>query len=142
MMQCLLIYDIPNDRIRTKVADVCLDYGLDRLQYSAFGGQLNRGQQEELLLRIKKKMGKRAGNVQVIPVCASDWAARLTHIVEPKPGEEGGQGAEDRGRKTEGGGRRTGGGARGESSSQATAPPATARTKVARSQRGSEEEKL
>lgn len=88
MMQCLLIYDIPNDRVRTKVADVCLDYGLDRLQYSAFGGQLNRGQQEELLLRIKKKMGKRAGNVQVIPICASDWAARLTHIVAPKPGEE------------------------------------------------------
>lgn len=87
-MQCLLIYDIPNDQARTKVADVCLDYGLDRMQYSAFGGQLNRGQQEELLLKVKKKMGKRAGNVQIIPICASDWAARLTHIVEPKPGEE------------------------------------------------------
>lgn len=86
-MQCLLIYDIPDDRARTKVADVCLDYGLDRLQYSAFGGRLNRGQQEELLLKIRKKMGKRAGNVQVIPICATDWAARLTHIVEDKGGE-------------------------------------------------------
>lgn len=129
-MQCLLIYDIPNDRIRTKVADVCLDYGLDRLQYSAFGGQLNRGQQEELLLRIKKKMGKRAGNVQVIPICASDWAARLTHIVEPKPGEEEG------GRKPESGGRRAGGEGGGEAS-----PPATARTKAGRSQEASKEAK-
>ena len=86
-MQCLLIYDIPDDRARTKVADLCLDYGLDRLQYSAFGGQLNRSQQEELLLKIRKKMGKRAGNVQVIPICASDWQARLVHVVEPKPGE-------------------------------------------------------
>lgn len=128
-MQCLLIYDIPDDRARTKVADVCLDYGLDRLQYSAFGGQLNRGQQEELLLRIKKKMGRRAGNVQVIPICASDWAARLTHIVEPKPGDEREQGAEDRGRKAEERGR--GGGA----------VAGTARTKTATSQEESREAK-
>ena len=141
MMQCLLIYDIPNDRIRTKVADVCLDYGLDRLQYSAFGGQLNRGQQEELLLRIKKKMGKRAGNVQVIPICASDWAARLTHIVEPKPGEEGEQGAEDRGRKPESGGQRTEGGGRGRGAVAGSGAAGTARTKAGRSQEASKEAK-
>ncbi|RMF86962.1 MAG: CRISPR-associated endonuclease Cas2, partial [Nitrospinota bacterium] len=28
-MKCLLIYDIPDDRIRTKIADFCLDYGLE-----------------------------------------------------------------------------------------------------------------
>lgn len=87
-MRCLLIYDIPNDRARTKVADVCLDYGLDRIQYSAFWGVLNRGQQEELLMKIKKKMGKRAGNVQVIPICAKDWAAKLTHVVTVKVEDE------------------------------------------------------
>lgn len=81
-MRCLVIYDIPDDRVRTKVADLCLDYGLDRLQYSAFTGMLTRSQQEELLLQIRKKMGKRPGNVQVIPVCAADWAARLSHVVE------------------------------------------------------------
>jgi CRISPR-associated protein Cas2 len=81
-MRCLLIYDIPDDGARTKVADVCLDYGLDRIQYSAFLGQLNRGRQEELLLRIQKRMGKKAGNVQLIPICATDWQARLTHIKE------------------------------------------------------------
>jgi CRISPR-associated protein Cas2 len=81
-MRCLLIYDIPDDRIRTKVADLCLDYGLDRLQYSAFAGMLTRGQQEELLLKIRKKMGKQPGHVLVIPICAGDWAARLSHIVE------------------------------------------------------------
>jgi CRISPR-associated protein Cas2 len=136
-MQCLLIYDIPNDRIRTKVAEVCLDYGLDRLQYSAFGGQLNRGQQDELLLRIKKKMGKRAGNVQVIPICASDWAARLTHIVAPKPGEEEGQRSEDGGRRTEVRSQGSGGEGREEAALQATVRP-----QVARPRRGNKEEKL
>lgn len=81
-MRCLLIYDIPNDNARTKVADVCLDYGLDRIQYSAFLGQLNRGLQEELLLRIQRRMGKKSGNVQLIPICAKDWTERMTHIRE------------------------------------------------------------
>jgi CRISPR-associated endonuclease Cas2 len=27
-MRCLLIYDIPDDRVRQKIADACLDYGL------------------------------------------------------------------------------------------------------------------
>ena len=87
-MRCLLIYDIPDDNARTKVADVCLDYGLDRIQYSAFLGQLNRGLQEELLLRIQKRMGKKAGNVQLIPICATDWQARLVHIEEPPAADE------------------------------------------------------
>jgi CRISPR-associated protein Cas2 len=38
----LVIYDIPHDGTRGKVADMCLDYGLDRIQYSAFTGQLTR----------------------------------------------------------------------------------------------------
>ena len=39
-MQSLLIYDIPDDRARQKIADACLDYGLQRIQYSAFLGEL------------------------------------------------------------------------------------------------------
>jgi len=46
-MQCLVVYDIPDDRVRGKVADICLDYGLDRIQYSAFLGDLQRTHQEE-----------------------------------------------------------------------------------------------
>ena len=87
-MRCLLIYDISNDRARTKVADVCLDYGLDRIQFSAFLGKLNRNQQEELLMKIQKKMGKLPGNVQLIPICAKDWANRITHIAKEKDAEK------------------------------------------------------
>ena len=76
-MKCLLVYDISNDRIRTKVADFCLDYGLDRIQFSAFLGDLARTHQEELLLKIKKQLGKRSGNVQLFPICEKDWRMRL-----------------------------------------------------------------
>ena len=40
----VLIYDIENDRLRTRVAGICLDYGLERIQFSAFFGKLNRNQ--------------------------------------------------------------------------------------------------
>lgn len=75
-MQTLLIYDIPDDRVRTKIADVCLDYGLQRIQYSAFLGELSRTHQEELLLKIKQKLGRKPGNVQLFPLDEQTWAKR------------------------------------------------------------------
>ena len=30
----VLIYDIEEDKIRNRVADICLDYGLERIQFS------------------------------------------------------------------------------------------------------------
>jgi len=75
-MQCLLVYDIVDDGKRNKIADLCLDYGLDRIQYSAFAGPLLPTHQDELMLKIKRVLGKRPGNVQLFPVCESDWAKR------------------------------------------------------------------
>lgn len=72
----LLIYDIPDDSIRGKVADACLDYGLDRVQYSAFVGQLTANHQQELMLKIKRKLGRKPGKVSLIPVCERDWTDR------------------------------------------------------------------
>ena len=84
----LLIYDIPHDNTRNKVADLCLDYGLDRIQYSSFMGKLSRTHQEELILHIKKKLGKRDGDIRLIPVCHKDWQAQLTIKNEKKPSDD------------------------------------------------------
>lgn len=75
-MQTLLIYDIPDDRARTRVADACLDYGLLRIQFSAFLGELSRTHQEELLLQIRKRLGRKAGNVQLFPLDEHTWSRR------------------------------------------------------------------
>ncbi len=88
-MQCLVVYDISDDARRTKVADVCLDYGLDRIQYSAFLGDLAVTHQEELMLKLKKVLGKKEGNIQLFPLCARDWAARKV-IVNEGPGDKAG----------------------------------------------------
>lgn len=76
-MPVLVIYDIPHDGTRAKVADECLDYGLDRIQYSAFTGELSRTHQEELLLRIKRRVGKRAAKLYIVAIASDDWTRRL-----------------------------------------------------------------
>ena len=86
-MRCLLIYDIPNDRIRTKIADKCLDYGLDRVQFSAFVGAVSRNLQEELFMQLTDLLGDEAGNIQLLPICGKDWANRFSHICEEESEE-------------------------------------------------------
>lgn len=76
-MPVVVIYDIPHDGTRNKVADCCLDYGLDRIQYSAFVGELSRTHQEELMMKIKRRVGRQPAHVQIIPVAADEWARRL-----------------------------------------------------------------
>jgi len=79
MVHVLLVYDITSDKARSKVADVCQDYGLDRIQFSAFSGQLRRNHQEELMLRVSNIIGSETGKVTLIPVCDADWKKRLEY---------------------------------------------------------------
>lgn len=73
-----MIYDIPDDRVRAKVADACLDYGLQRLQYSAYCGQLSSVHQRELLVVIRRRVGREACNVQLFALDEPCWTARRT----------------------------------------------------------------
>ena len=82
-MMCLLVYDITDDRARSKVADDCLDYGMERIQFSAFWGNLSRTYQEELIRKVKKRLGKKPGKIQLFPVCEKDVRQRLEVIQGP-----------------------------------------------------------
>ncbi len=77
MAQVLLVYDIVSDKARTKVADACLDYGLDRIQFSAFTGRLSRNHQQELMLRIQTILGDGEGKIALVPICDKDWQDKL-----------------------------------------------------------------
>lgn len=76
MARCVVIYDISDDRIRGKVADLCLDYGLQRIQYSAFLGNLTRAHQNELLQKTRRRLGRSPGHVVLFPLCETDFRAR------------------------------------------------------------------
>ena len=79
-MQIVVVYDIPSNRIRAKVADICADYGLERIQYSVFSGNLRRVHQEEMIAKMRKRLGKQAGKIHLFPCCEKDWGARIEVI--------------------------------------------------------------
>jgi CRISPR-associated protein Cas2 len=76
-MRCLLVYDISSDRLRAKVADICQDYGLSRIQYSAFLGDLSRNHQDELLQKVRRRLGKAEARVALFPLCETDFRCRI-----------------------------------------------------------------
>ncbi|MCK8816760.1 CRISPR-associated endonuclease Cas2 [Natroniella acetigena] len=71
-MYSLLIYDISDDKIRRKVSESCKDYGLKRVQWSAFLGKLNHNRREELMLKISRVLGDAEGNIRLYPICSKD----------------------------------------------------------------------
>ena len=87
-MRCLLIYDISHDGTRLKIADACLDYGLERIQFSAFLGELTAVHQRELLLKIKQRLGKHGANIQLFPLNEKTWTERIVIEQEEKEAHE------------------------------------------------------
>ena len=79
-MRLLIIYDIPNDRARTRVADACLDYGLERIQYSAFVGPLSRVHQRELEMKITRLLLRQPARVRFLGLDERCWEQQ--HIIE------------------------------------------------------------
>jgi CRISPR-associated protein Cas2 len=77
-----LFYDIIDDRIRNRVARVCKDYGLERIQFSGFQGELNRNRRTELHLRLQSTLGKHTGRILILPVCEKDMRERREILVE------------------------------------------------------------
>lgn len=68
----VLIYDIEDDRLRTRTAEICMDYGLQRIQFSAFFGKLNRNRRQELALRIVREVAEKSARVRIYPICEDD----------------------------------------------------------------------
>jgi len=88
-MPYVIIYDITKDSLRTRVADKLKDYGLNRIQYSAFVGDLRARSLRSLVIDLKRLIGK-AGRekeerrlVHIFPVPFSSLESVIV-IGEPK----------------------------------------------------------
>ncbi len=82
-MHTYVIYDIVENRVRKKVSDACLDYGLRRIQYSSFLGDINATRRSALEKRLGQELGKERGKIEIIAVCAKDFRRRSV-IEAPK----------------------------------------------------------
>ena len=62
----LVLYDVQDDKRRTRVMAACKDYGLGRMQYSAYQGKLTRTARLELETRLVKALGNSQGTITVL----------------------------------------------------------------------------
>ncbi|MBZ4653890.1 MAG: CRISPR-associated endonuclease Cas2 [Bacillota bacterium] len=83
-MRTLVSYDIEDDRIRNKICEACKDYGLARIQYSVFIGDLNHNRRDELRQRLRRILGKNLGKILICPICDKDL--RLMNEIRVEPG--------------------------------------------------------
>ena len=68
----MVCYDVPVEypRIRDKIALVCKNYGLLRIQYSVFWGSLTQSQARDLAAKCNSVANNIAVDIRFIAVCA------------------------------------------------------------------------
>lgn len=70
-MRYIVLYDVPQEfnPIRTRLARVLKNWGLERLQYSVFIGNLTRNEAETISLELKDLLHEIPADVRIIPIC-------------------------------------------------------------------------
>jgi CRISPR-associated protein Cas2 len=63
-----VLYDIENDRSRTKAAKVCKQAGLYRVQFSCFLGTLTPAAKSALSLRLEELINEEKDKVYIFPM--------------------------------------------------------------------------
>jgi len=73
-----VIYDISEDRDRTKIAKTCQAYGLQRIQKSVFLGDLPPHCTDEIAEFSRDLIDEDADAVFILPCCGADFDKRIT----------------------------------------------------------------
>ncbi|MBN2230295.1 MAG: CRISPR-associated endonuclease Cas2 [Candidatus Thorarchaeota archaeon] len=70
-MQYIVIYDITENSLRYKVSDSLKDFGLERIQFSAFSGSLTDKDLVRLEAVLREHLIKRSetDSIVIIPIC-------------------------------------------------------------------------
>lgn len=73
----LVIYDISDDKLRSRVADFLRSKGLTRVQKSAFVGPASSSLRVEVEAGLKRiVMGEKGVNIQIYPIPPSSYSRR------------------------------------------------------------------
>lgn len=68
-----IIYDISDNKVRSRIAKACKGYGLYRVQKSAFLGNINHNEIDELSLRCRDIIDEEVDSVYIFPMCEDDF---------------------------------------------------------------------
>lgn len=66
------MYDIEKDKIRNKIAKLCKQAGLYRVQFSVFLGTLNDNEKDTLHLQIEELIDEEKDSVYIFPMSKNE----------------------------------------------------------------------
>lgn len=69
-----VVYDIADDKPRTRIGKACLDSGLYRVQKSVFLGEIGATALDELSVKIEDMIDKQTDSVYIFPMCSEDFS--------------------------------------------------------------------
>lgn len=67
------IYDISNNKSRTKIAKIAEENGLYRVQKSVFLGKINENTIDEIVLQSEALIDEKKDSLYVFPMCDKDF---------------------------------------------------------------------
>ena len=73
----LVIYDIPDDYLRTRVMRTLKDFGFERLQKSAYIIRAPRSRIEDVRILLDKIIGSQEADVRIFPLCKYCYNDRI-----------------------------------------------------------------
>ncbi|ABN69429.1 CRISPR-associated protein, Cas2 family [Staphylothermus marinus F1] len=71
-MKTLIVYDISSTKLRSKVAEILKDWGLTRIQLSAFIGELTPQERNDLAEYLKRLPLSERDKIDIFPICIKD----------------------------------------------------------------------
>ena len=72
-MMTWFIYDITDDRNRSRLIKIAQKHGLYRVQKSVFLGNVNKNKMDEIILESKKIINLKEDSVYIFPMCEKDF---------------------------------------------------------------------
>jgi len=72
-----VMYDIEDDKVRTKVAKLCKQTGLYRVQFSVFLGSIDANQKDTLELQITAQIDVEKDSVYIFPMSKNELQATV-----------------------------------------------------------------
>ncbi len=68
-----VVYDIRQDKVRNRVARLCKNAGLYRVQLSVFLGDVEVNRLDELHVQCEELIDEKTDSLYIFPMCAEDF---------------------------------------------------------------------
>lgn len=72
-----VLYDIEDDKVRSKVAKFCKQAGLYRVQFSVFLGTIDFNQKDTLQLQLESLINGKTDSVYIFPMSKNELQATV-----------------------------------------------------------------